>query len=101
MAVEDVVGCVFVALHVPGGHVLEEPFVGVATLELGLPDMVMRVNKARREDLRGAVNDLGVRWEVSEAGPNLNDDVIVDEYVGVRSTCDVIVSIVDQCSAVA
>ena len=101
MAVEDVVWCVVVALHVPGGHVLEEAFVGVAALELGLPDMVMCVDKARRDDLGGAVNDLSVRWEIGEASPNLNDDVVFDKYVGVRSTCDVIVSIVDQCCAVA
>ena len=101
LAVEDVLRCVVVALHIAGGHVLEETFIGVSAFELCLPDMVMSVNEAGGDDLGGAVDDLGVGWEAGESSADLSDDVIFQEDVGVRSTDDVVVSIVNQGCAVA
>jgi hypothetical protein len=55
--------CETTSLDPTGGHIPQKSLVCMAAFELGLPHMVMRIDKSRRDDLACAVHDLRVRRE--------------------------------------
>lgn len=62
--------------------------------------MMMCVDKARRDDFVGAVDDFGTRWS-SKFWSYFGDKVVFDQKVGVFEWFDGIVSFVDEDCAVA
>ncbi len=45
-----------------GGHVFQQQFIGMSAFELSLPQMMVGIHEARRDDFFLAVNDFRTGW---------------------------------------
>lgn len=71
------------ALHGAFGHVVKKRVIGESAFQLRLPDMVMRVDEARRHSLACAVDYLGLRTGRGNGGADLLYDVAFNQDIGV------------------
>lgn len=83
LAPEYVFGRVADALQVAFGYVVEQRVIGKSALQLRLPDVVVGVDEARRDNLACAVDRPGARAGGRDGGRDLPDNVPFDQDIGV------------------
>ena len=66
-------------LHIPRRHVIQKHLIGMSTFQLGLPEMVVRVDEAGGDEFVGAVDDACGRGGRGNSGRNCSDVFALDE----------------------